>query len=29
VVLAIHECQRSVYGSNARAAGEPRGVPAE
>ena len=29
VVHAIHECQRSVYGSNAWAAGEPRGVPAE
>jgi hypothetical protein len=29
VVHAIHECQRSVHGSNARAAGEPRAVPAE
>jgi len=29
VVHAIHECQRSVRGSKARAAGEPRAVPAE
>jgi hypothetical protein len=29
VVHAIHECQPSVHGSKARAAGEPRAVPAE
>jgi hypothetical protein len=29
VVHAIHECQPSVHGSKAWAAGEPRAVPAE